>query len=199
TNTISAADRQYTVNKATEAEKNANIYTDSKIKDSEASTKNYIDNSAENTYNRSVDYTDSRINESNQSVIDYSTRYTDNSSEKTLNQANNYTDNRFNESVNYTNNKFSEVNGRVDRLNNKIDENDRRAKAGIAGAMAMSGIPQRFDYNFNFGMAAGTYGGEQAISAGSFWNVTENTTVATKISLDTQHNVGGTVGFAVGW
>ncbi|EJX0634380.1 YadA-like family protein [Salmonella enterica] len=63
----------------------------------------------------------------------------------------------------------------------------------------MSGIPQRFDYRFNFGMAAGTYGGEQAISAGSFWNVTSNTTVAAKVALDTEHNVGGTVGFTVGW
>lgn len=214
TDTQSAASRVYTDDKAATAEKNANIYTDSKIQDSEASTRTYIDssidNSANNTYNRAVSYTDSRINEGNEYAITYSTTYTDNASKNTLVQANNYTDNRFsqsvnytdsrfNESINHTNNKVGEVNNRVSRLDQKVDDNDRRAKAGIAGAMAMSAIPQRFDYDFNFGVGAATYGGEQALSAGSFYNVTSRTTLSAKMSLDTQHNVGGAVGFSIGW
>ncbi|ECI6680426.1 hypothetical protein EHE65_04155 [Salmonella enterica subsp. enterica] len=195
TDTVSAADRAWASTEAATAEKNANTYTDSKIQKSEASTRTYIDESSENTYNRSVNYTDSRISEGNE----YATSYTDNSSKKTLNQANSYTDNRFSQSINYTDNKINEVNSRVSHLSKKMDDNDRRAKAGIAGAMAMSAIPQRFDYDFNFGMGASTYGGEQALSAGSFYNVTSNTTLSAKVALDTQHNVGAAVGFTVGW
>lgn len=199
TDTVSIADRAWASTEAATAEKNANVYTDSKIQKSEASTRTYIDESSENTYNRSVNYTDSKISEGNEYAITYSTSYTDNSSKKTLNQANSYTDNRFSQSINYTDNKINEVNNRVSHLNKKMDDNDRRAKAGIAGAMAMSAIPQRFDYDFNFGMGAATYGGEQALSAGSFYNVTSNSTLSAKVSLDTQHNVGGAVGFTVGW
>ncbi|ECD9611726.1 hypothetical protein FNZ18_20500 [Salmonella enterica subsp. salamae] len=210
TDASSTADRAYTDNQSAQAEQRSQAYTDtvstsdraytdSKIQKSEASTRTYIDESSENTYNRSVNYTDSKISEGNEYAITYSTSYTDNSSKKTLNQANNYTDNRFNQSINYTDNKISEVNNRVNHLSKKMDDNDRRAKAGIAGAMAMSAIPQRFDYDFNFGMGTATYGGEQALSAGSFYNVTSNTTLSAKVSLDTQHNVGGAVGFTVGW
>ena len=101
--------------------------------------------------------------------------------------------------MDYTDNKINQVNNRINNLNTKIDDNNRQARAGIAGAMVMSAIPQRFGYDFNFGMGAATYGGEQALSAGSFYNVTSNTTLSAKVSLDTQHTVGGAVGFSVGW
>lgn len=89
--------------------------------------------------------------------------------------------------------------GRVDNLSKKVDDNEKKAKAGIAGAMAMSAIPQRYGYDFSFGMGVATYGGEQSVAAGAYYNISSNTTLSVKASVDTQDDVGGAVGVSFGW
>ncbi|EGZ3995961.1 hypothetical protein AIA08_003777 [Salmonella enterica subsp. enterica serovar Wichita] len=159
----------------------------------------YTNNSSEATYNRSVDYTDSRVKQGNTYAIDVSKSYTDQSSQKTLNQATTYTDNRFNQSIDYTNSQINSVNGRINNLDSKVDDNRKKASAGIAGAMAMSAIPQNFSYDFNFGMGMSNFDSEQAISAGGYYRVNERTTVSLKTSFDTQNNLGAAAGISYGW
>lgn len=159
--------------KSAAAEKNANNYTDSKIKDSSAQT--LIDANA---------YTDNSIVE----VKDEMTSYTDNSSQNT-----------YNKSIDYTNSQINTVNGRIDNLDDKVDENRKKASAGIAGAMAMSSIPQNLSYDFNFGMGMANFDSEQAISAGGYYRVNERTIVSVKASFDTQDNLGAAAGVSYGW
>ncbi|EAS1760857.1 hypothetical protein OY11_23955, partial [Salmonella enterica] len=144
----------------------------------------YVDNSSNNTYEKSVKYTDNRINEVGNNVIEQSVSYTDN---------------RFNDSVNYTNSQINNVNGRINSLDNKVNENRQRASAGIAGAMAMSTIPQQFSYDFTFGMGVATFDNEQAISAGGYYKLNNRTTVSLKSSFDTQNNLGAAIGLSYGW
>lgn len=128
----------------------------------------------------SNDYTDSKIKDVN--------TYTDNASKQTLIDANKYTDTQINT-----------MTSRIDNLDDKVDNNRKKASAGIAGAMAMSSIPQRFDYDFTFGMGVANFDSEQAISAGSYYNVNKRTTVSLKVSYDTQSNLGTAAGIAFGW
>ncbi|EAX2693662.1 hypothetical protein AIR89_21620, partial [Salmonella enterica] len=88
---------------------------------------------------------------------------------------------------------------RSNSLNSKVDDNRKKASAGIAGAMAMSSIPQNFSYDFNFGMGMANFDGEQAISAGGYYRISERTTVSLKASFDTQNNLGAAAGVSYGW
>lgn len=132
-------------------------------------------------------------------AIDISKDYTDNSTKATLNQATTYTDTRINDSTINTDTQINSVNNRVNHLDSKIDDNRKRASAGIAGAMAMSAIPQNFSYDFNFGMGMANFDSEQAISAGGYYRVNERTTVSLKTSFDTQNNLGAAAGISYGW
>jgi autotransporter adhesin len=213
-------DRDYIDQKASDAETGANNYTDNQINtvnntiiQTSIDDREYTDQKASEAESGANSYTDTEINNVNNTIIQTSIddrSYTDQKSataesnsntytDSKLMQANEYTDNRFEQSLNYTTQSNNKINSRIDSLNDKVDVNDRNAKAGIAGAMAMSAIPQRYDYKFNFGMAAGNYNGQQAMSAGTHYNVSNNTTLSAKISYDTQNNVGSAVGFAVGW
>ncbi|EDW4632780.1 hypothetical protein ZY24_004186 [Salmonella enterica subsp. enterica] len=191
--------RNYTDNSSAQTLIDANTYTDNSIIEAKDEMTTYTDNSSEATYNRSVDYTDSQVKQGNTYAIDVSKNYTDQSSQKTLNQATTYTDSRFNQAIDYTNSQINSVNGRIDSLDSKVDKNRQKASAGIAGAMAMSSIPQNFSYDFNFGMGVANFDGEQAISAGGYYRVNERTTVSLKTSFDTQNNLGAAAGISYGW
>ncbi|EFH3744926.1 YadA-like family protein [Escherichia coli] len=99
----------------------------------------------------------------------------------------------------YTDSKTKTVNNRADHLDSKIDDNRKRASAGIAGAMAMSAIPHNFGYDSNFGMGMANYDSEQAISAGGYYRINDMTTVSLKASYDTKNNIGAATGVSVGW
>ncbi|APV87152.1 hypothetical protein SEEM1958_003900 [Salmonella enterica subsp. enterica serovar Mbandaka str. ATCC 51958] len=129
--------------------------------------------------------------------------YADQSSAQAIIDVNTYTDNSsknaYNKSVEYTNSQINTVNGRIDHLDSKIDKNRQKASAGIAGAMAMSSIPQNLSYDFNFGMGMANFDSEQAISAGGYYRVNERTIVSVKSSFDTQNNLGAAAGVSYGW
>ncbi|WP_180269728.1 YadA C-terminal domain-containing protein, partial [Erwinia amylovora] len=94
---------------------------------------------------------------------------------------------------NYTNNKFSELNDRVNR-------NESRANAGIAGAMSMSAIPYLNNYVDNsFGMATSTFRGETAIASGYQRQINPYVNVRLSSSWDTSNGVGVAAGVALGW
>lgn len=101
---------------------------------------------------------------------------------RTLNSANAYTNQRY------------------DQLDNKVNRNERRANAGIAGAMAMSGIPYLNNYVDNsFGMAAGSYRGETAIASGYQRQINPYVNARVSMTWDTSQGVGVAAGMAVGW
>lgn len=189
----------YTDNSSVQTLVDANTYTDNSIIEAKDEMTSYTDNSSKNMYNKAVEYTDSKVQEGNSYAIDFSKNYTDQSSQKTLSQAAAYTDNLFNQAIDYTKSQINTVNGRIDHLDTKIDKNRQKASAGIAGAMAMSSIPQNLSYDFNFGMGMANFDSEQAISAGGYYRVNERTIFSVKASFDTQNNLGAAAGVSYGW
>ncbi|ECF1702311.1 hypothetical protein E1B77_15400 [Salmonella enterica subsp. enterica] len=192
---MSASDRRYTDDRVTTAENNARQYTDTEISHLSSEMTQYVDNSADSTYKKSADYTRATVQESSAQNM----QYTDAVSAKTLEQASAWTDKRFSESVAWTDTQINHVNNRVDRLDNKIDDNRQRASAGIAGAMAMSAIPQNLSYDFTFGMGMANFDSEQALSAGGYYRINPHVVISLKTSYDTQHNTGVATGMSLGW
>jgi autotransporter adhesin len=94
---------------------------------------------------------------------------------------------------NYTNQRFSELNDRVNR-------NERRANAGIAGAMALTNIPYLTkDVDNSFGMAIGTYRGETALAGGIQRQLSPRINARVSLTWDSSQAVGVAGGLAVGW
>lgn len=86
------------------------------------------------------------------------------------------------------------------KLKNEVDENRKRASAGIAGVAAMANIPQVLQNQFiNVGAGVGTTDGETALAVGFSGRAGENTVVKASVSNDTQHNFVVGAGLAVGW
>jgi len=89
----------------------------------------------------------------------------------------------------YTNQKFSD-------LKNMVNDQKDKLSAGIAGAMAMAGLPQPYQAGASMvGMAGGTYQGESAIALGVS-TISDNGKWVTKLSGTT--NSKGDTGAAVG-
>lgn len=93
-----------------------------------------------------------------------------------------------------------ETNQRFANLDKRIDDNRKRASAGIAGVAAMANIPQVTNtQNFSVGAGVGTTDGESALAVGFSARATENVVIKGSVSNDTQQNfvVGG--GISYGW
>ncbi|MBA4714403.1 MAG: YadA-like family protein, partial [Citrobacter pasteurii] len=177
----------------------ANSYTDVAKQDAISTANSYTDTTTATAKNEAIATANSYTDVAKADAISTSYAYTDTTSAKNRADGKAYVDNSLTQANNYTDNKFSQLDGRVNNLDNKIDDNDKQAKAGIAGAMAMTAIPQKFGYDFNFGMGAATFGGEQSMAAGAYYNVGKNATLSAKASLDTQHNTGVAVGLSFGF
>ena len=86
------------------------------------------------------------------------------------------------------------------KLEAQQNKDRKEFRAGVAGAVALTQIPQvQADQSGNFGMAVGTFNGENAIAAGVSTRVTKSVTVKSGLSWDTQGNVGAGAGVAIGW
>lgn len=75
----------------------------------------------------------------------------------------------------------------------------KKLSAGIAGAMAMNGIPQVPNSKLSFGMGGGDYNGESAVSMGIVAAPVERVAVKAAVSWDSDRNAGVSAGFAVGF
>ncbi|MBN3262944.1 YadA-like family protein [Pectobacterium brasiliense] len=93
---------------------------------------------------------------------------------------------------NYTDSKIREMGGSIRRV-------ERKANAGISGAIAMSSIPYSYTENMSFGMGVGSYRGEQSLASGIQFKANANTNVRVNVSWDSQGSVGAGAGFAIGW
>ncbi|EBJ4700976.1 hypothetical protein DVE26_20765, partial [Salmonella enterica] len=200
---VSTASRAATTAK-NDAVRDANKYTDdtvSKVNEKvlkEANT--YTDDAAKKTLKTAHEHTERRAVVAENNAVTRSNAYTDESSSRTLDRANTYTNHRASQAENnavarsdaYTNKRFGE-------LKNQVNRNEKRANGGIAGAMAMTGIPSVPGHNFSFGMAASGYRDQGAIAAGVKANITQDTTVSLNTAWDSGNGVGVAAGFSVGW
>lgn len=88
----------------------------------------------------------------------------------------------------------------LDNANRYTNFKARRANAGIAAAMAHSGIPYLNGSTVSsFGMAASSYRGETAIASGYQRQMTPFVTARVSLTWDTRQGIGVTAGMAVGW
>ncbi|WP_226020240.1 YadA-like family protein [Serratia symbiotica] len=110
----------------------------------------------------------------------------------TLRQSQTYTDTRVSESLNYTDNKFSQLNTRIERA-------EKRLHAGIAGVAAIASIPYMASNRFSYGVAVGNYQNANALAGGIQYKTSPNTTIRLNVSLDSSHNAALAVGVGGGW
>ncbi|HBM2681889.1 TPA: YadA-like family protein [Enterobacter hormaechei] len=86
------------------------------------------------------------------------------------------------------------------KLQSQQNKDRKEFRAGVAGAVALTQIPQvQADQSGSFGMAVGTFNGENAIAAGVSSRLSGAVTVKSGLSWDTQGNVGAGAGVSVGW
>lgn len=86
------------------------------------------------------------------------------------------------------------------QLKNQVDDNRKRASAGIAGVAAMANIPQVIQgQTFAVGAGVGTTDGESALAVGMSARATENIVVKASVSDDSQQNFVVGAGASYGW
>jgi autotransporter adhesin len=94
----------------------------------------------------------------------------------------------------YTNQRFGD-------LKNQLDHQDNKLSAGVAGAMAMAGMPQPYSPGASmFGLAGGTYQGQSAIALGVS-TISDNGKWVTKLTgtTNSQGDLGASVGVGYQW
>ncbi|WP_336220485.1 YadA-like family protein, partial [Citrobacter amalonaticus] len=94
----------------------------------------------------------------------------------------------------YTNNQFNS-------LKNMVEKQDDKLKGGIAGAMAMAGLPQAYSPGASMvALGGGTYQGESAVALGVS-AVSDNGKWVAKLSgtTNSQGDVGAAVGVGYQW
>ncbi|MDI3438263.1 YadA-like family protein, partial [Erwinia sp. V90_4] len=95
----------------------------------------------------------------------------------------------------------SEVNKNFMKLKNDLNNIDRKLTAGIASSMAMSGIPQAYQPDSSFmGGSIASYNGAGAVAIGAS-KVSQSGRYVTKVqgSLNSQNDVGMSIGFGIQW
>jgi autotransporter adhesin len=86
------------------------------------------------------------------------------------------------------------------KLKSQMDDNRKRASAGISGVAAMANIPQVTNtQDFSVGAGVGTADSESALAVGFSARATENVVVKASVSDDSQHNFVAGAGVAYGW
>ncbi len=111
----------------------------------------------------------------------------------------------FNDYQAYNANAMAQGNARTlkaanDYTDQKFGEVTKEARAGVAGAMAMSQIPQVGSYGkFSLGAGAGTYVNQQAIAVGFSARLGERVITKAAASADSASNFGAAIGVGVEW
>lgn len=94
----------------------------------------------------------------------------------------------------------SNTNAKFGQLKSEVDQNRKRASAGIAGVAAMANIPQVIQgQTFSVGAGVGNTDGESALAVGMSARASENVVVKASVSNDTQHNFVVGAGVSYGW
>lgn len=92
-----------------------------------------------------------------------------------------------------TNKAFSDMKGRIDRV-------EKRANAGASAALSAAAIPQVTEYQtFALGAGVGGYEGESALAVGFSSRVSSAVVIKAAVTTDSQHGFGYNAGVSVGW
>ncbi|WP_199557986.1 YadA C-terminal domain-containing protein [Enterobacter roggenkampii] len=186
---------EYTDQKTAKTRIDANNYTDSKLIEANNHTDSQIKNVTSIAVEEANYYTDQQVNneallreQGDADTLKKANDYSDTGDARTLSSANNY-----------TNSKFAELKNSVDKLSDRVDRNRKRSDAGIAGAMAMTGIPVVYGKDTSFGMAMSGYRNQSAVAAGFNFRTSKSSALKVNVAWDTQSGVGVAGGFALGW
>ncbi|WP_311748106.1 YadA C-terminal domain-containing protein [Proteus penneri] len=195
---------------ANNAEKNANNYTDSKITKNNMVINQNIETSkneaiqagqkaANNAEKNANNYTDSKINKNNMVI----NQNIDNTKKEIIQLGEKSINNVKKESIAYTDAKFNQIDNRINssfqQLNDKIDENAKKANAGIASVAAMTNIPYVNYQKFSVGAGLGNYRNGNAIAVGMQYKLNENTHVRASTSWNSSDSAVFGGGIAIGW
>lgn len=100
----------------------------------------------------------------------------------------------------YTDSRVSGLSRDVERNRRDIEENRKEARAGIAGAMAMSQIPQVGNYGrFSFAAGIGQYVNQQALAVGFSSRIGDRVITKGAVSADSSSNFGAGLGIGFEW
>ncbi|MFW3388444.1 UNVERIFIED_CONTAM: YadA C-terminal domain-containing protein, partial [Kocuria sp. CPCC 205274] len=80
----------------------------------------------------------------------------------------------------------------------RISENNERAMAGVASALAVTGLHYTDSAN-SIAAGAGNYGGQSAVSVGYSHQWGTSARFSVQNSVDTTGNVGTSASVAIGW
>ncbi|MEJ1268933.1 YadA-like family protein (plasmid) [Pantoea allii] len=158
----------------------ANGYTDGKVT-SESTARQNGDAS---TLSSANGYTDGKV------TAESTARQ--NGDASTLSASKSYTDESFGNYWKKSEDNFSKVNSRIDRLNNKMN-------AAIASSVAISSIPYVAEDTFSLGIGAGNYSNGNALAAGAQYKTSINSNVRVNFSWDSTGQITSGAGIAVGW
>ena len=89
---------------------------------------------------------------------------------------------------------FAPMGGQISTLNNKVEQNDKRASSGIAGALAVANIPAvEAGKTGSFGIGLGNYNGQTSVAAGVTYRINQM-----QLKGSISGGSGGKVGVGVG-
>ena len=89
---------------------------------------------------------------------------------------------------------FAPMGGQISTLNNKVEQNDKRASSGIAGALAVANIPAvEAGKTGSFGVGLGNYNGQTSVAAGVTYRINQM-----QLKGSVSGGSGGKVGVGVG-
>lgn len=96
--------------------------------------------------------------------------------------------------------QIAKLNGDVKQLNHEMQDNQKEARAGVAGVAAMANIPTvRRDETVMFGAGVGGFKGESALAVGASVNVSDHTAVKFGVSDSTNGDVSYGAGVGIGF
>lgn len=92
------------------------------------------------------------------------------------------------------------INKQFSSLKEKVDDNHKKANAGIAGVAAMANIPQVTESaRFSLGAGVGFRGDEQAVAVGMSSHLSQSVVGKMSVAADTQSDFTVGAGVAVQW
>ena len=161
----------------------------------------YTDSASNEALSSANTYTDNKVNKSAEATLKAARIYTDSSSKEALSLANTYTDSK----ISSYGNKLSQdlhqyTDEKVDQLNNRINQVNKRIDKGLASSAALTGLFQPYGVGkVNFTAGIGGYRSTQALAIGSGYRVNENTAIKAGMALSDSKNIMYNASFNLEW
>ncbi|MDS1916313.1 YadA-like family protein, partial [Enterobacter asburiae] len=178
-------------------------YTDTATAAAVDKSKDYTDTATAAAVDKSKDYTDHRVDNLTSTAVEQSNSYTNEKYDQSINYAQNAANQTESNAASYTDNRVNALshstNQRFKQLNSKIDRAEKRLNAGVAGVTAIASIPYVAENSFSYGIGLGNYQNGNAIAGGVNYKTSPNTNVRLNVSWDSSRNSAVGIGFAGGW